>query len=145
MSLRDDLLPVVDQVRGIPGALGIRGTSVRVLRRTWSGGRRGSGTASDATVADLAAKYKVRLVTMREIASSGGKFEAGDVRVGPITPSDGGSVGYTPEELAPTGGSGDEIVHQLTGELAGEYRLVATDFAAALHYTLTLRRTRVTP
>ena len=37
MSLRDDLIPVIDELRGLPNDFGLRRFSVVLRRRVWSG------------------------------------------------------------------------------------------------------------
>lgn len=46
-TLRDGLLPVVDQLRGLPGIFGLRRFSVVLRRRVWSGQYVGDGTVTN--------------------------------------------------------------------------------------------------
>jgi hypothetical protein len=95
-TLRDSLLPAVDQIRGIPGALGLRLFTVSVFKRTWSGQRVGLGSNTDTTSGlkvDLGIfQTKIRLLRMEEIIVSGGLYSAQDIEVGPITPPFTGST-----------------------------------------------------
>lgn len=114
MTLRDDLLPALDSIRGIPDTLGLRVTTVTVRTRTWSGGRRGLGTTTDADVL-LTPKPRVRRVTFREAAQSVGRLSQDDVIVDYIQPSGGGD-GVTSAQLAPEPISdGVEIIYVLAG------------------------------
>ena len=145
MSFRTDILPTVDAVRAIagPSGLDVRVNQLTIITRTWSGGRLGMGTSSDARL-ELAQIYKVKVVSSKEIAGSGGRYQQEDIRVGPITPAYSGG-GYTPTQLAPTGANGVEILYQLTGPNAGIYSLVECCTDASFHYSLVLRRRRTTP
>jgi hypothetical protein len=97
MTLRDDLLPIADSIRGIPGELGLRGHTVTARVRTWSGGRPGVGTKIDTdtvlTVGAGAYNPKVTRVNEKDITASGGLYRQLDVKVGPFTPEyTGGGV-----------------------------------------------------
>lgn len=142
MSFRTDILGDIDDVRSLRGEDGvdIQTVSVTIVRRTWSGGRRGAGVLTTTTLTALPQRYKVREISQKLVASSGGRFEMGDVRVGPITPSYTGG-GVTPAELQPSGTQGVEIVYVLAGSIAGDYTAVDVDTARAFSYFLTLRRT----
>jgi hypothetical protein len=83
------------------------------------------------------------------VASSGGRLEHGDVRVGPITPeyadAAGRRGGFSEEQLKPAARNGIEIFYQLEGAHAGEYQLVALQSTKAFSYALILRRRTTTP
>ncbi len=146
MTLRTDLLPVVDELRALAGPSGfdVRTSQLTVRARTWAGGRRGLGPATDSDLV-LPQIYKIREVKTQEIASSGGLFEMGDVLVGPITPTDVSGGGFTAAQLAPDGQTGTEIVYVITGDLAGEYSRVELNKSKPFSWFLTLRRRRTTP
>jgi hypothetical protein len=88
MTDRDDALADFDSARADLAATGLRRYLVTVLLRTWSGGAPGAGTATTAGVA-LIPTPRVRQISAREIASSGGTYEAGDYRIDRITPAYG--------------------------------------------------------
>lgn len=147
MTLRINLLKRVDQIRGIAGVTGvdIRTSQVTVRTTTWSGGRRGLGTATNSDLV-LPQRYKVRQLTQKEIASSGARYEEGDIEIGPITPSDGLGHGFTIAQLAPEETSdGIEIVYVLTGAIIGEYARVNLNSDRPFRYELILTRRRTTP
>ena len=145
MSFRTAILPVVDEIRSIagPSMFDIRTTQVTVRTRMWSGARAGVGVPVDADLV-LAPHYKVAQLSAREIASSGGRFELEDLRVGPITPKEG-TAGYSLAELAPDGANGVEILYVLSGAHEGEYALVQAIKSRPFRYELVLRRRRRTP
>lgn len=151
-SWKDDFRKLADELRAMPGEVGIdiRPNSISVVVRTWSSGKIGSGTPTDSTPLVLTPVPKVREVSTREVASSGGRFEMGDLRVGPITPSYTGppAGGYTTAQVAPEVApdlDGVEVLYLVTGPDAGEYRRISINTDFALHYTLTLRRSNRTP
>ncbi len=148
MAFRDDILPALDAIRGIPDALGLRVTTVTVRTRTWSGGRRGLGTSSDADVL-LTPTPKVRRVTLREVSNSGGRLSQDDVIVDYIQPS-GGGFGVTEAQVAPEPkANGVEIIYVLVGTgthgINGNFfrKWAASD--RALKHTLVLTRNETTP
>lgn len=88
------ILPALDAIRGIGGALGLRPFVVTVRVRTWTGGTRpglGQKTDVDTVLTNMsganAQPIMVRYVTNREVIASGGKYRDRDLKVGPITPN----------------------------------------------------------
>lgn len=153
-TLREAMLRTADVVRGLtaPAIWDYRTVKVTVKRRVWSGGEAGAGTAVDTVLTDLPQALRITSLSEREIAGSGGRYETGDVKVGPITPTysnvGGYSGGFTPPQLDPapgTAATGTEIIYFLSGTMAGEYRLLSSDTIGAVSYRMVLRRTRVTP
>lgn len=137
------LLRLANRIRaGHPVAMGLRDTAVTLRRRVWPGGYRGEGTPVDTDTLIEPAPH-VKELTTREISQSGGRFEVGDVRIGPITPKhdDGG---YSKEELSPTAtANGTEYFYVLAGpELTGEYapREVETTKGAVSYFVVAKRR-----
>lgn len=88
MSLRTDLLLLVDDLRSLrgPDEFDVQTTKVTIVERTWAGGRRGAGSMVEEILADLPQRYRVMSITAREVANSGGRYEMEDQKVGPITP-----------------------------------------------------------
>lgn len=144
MSLRTDLLPVVDELRALAGPSGfdVRPVRVTIRTRVWSGGRAGLGTPTDTDLV-LPQIYKVRELKSQEVAGSGGRYELGDVKVGPITPAYTGG-GYSRAQLAPEGANGTEVAYLLSGAMAGEYNRISVETDRAFGYYLVLRRSRRT-
>lgn len=120
----------------------MRDTNVVLRQRVWTGGHRGEGTPVDTDTTITPAPH-VRELSTREISQSGGRFEVGDIRMGPITPKYAGG-GYTKEELSPTSTvNGTEYYYVLTGpEVSGEYapREVETTKGAASFFVVAKRR-----
>lgn len=151
MSLVSDLLPMIDELRGLPGQLGARPfTSVRLRTRTWSGQRPGDGTPTDVFVAleTGGEAVGVRNLSSREVYASAGRYTDADYRLGPLTPAfDGG--GYTPAQLAPSSGARNVEKHVILigpGEpdAGSVWTIVGTDLTNAIGYFLTIRRTERT-
>lgn len=151
------MLPVFDRLRALtgPSRFDIRPTNLSVVTRRWTSGKVGveppnpSAPAYSDTRLDLPAVYKSRQVTTREIASSGGRYETGDVRVGPITPTylraDGSSGGVSEAQLKPFGDDATEIIYELVGAHAGEYALLGLVSSAPFGWWLVLGRRGTTP
>lgn len=154
MALAQDLLDLIEGLRGLPGELGFRPyTSVRLRTRTWSGAEPGDGTATDSFLALTTGGQpaKVRQISSREVAASGGRYTDADFVVGPLTPahtaSGGGTAGYTPTQLAPNSTARNVERHVVLvgpGEASSEWLIVGSQLDRALRYTLTIRRTERT-
>jgi len=154
-TLREQLLPALSAVDAILADLDLAPMQVEVVTRRWSGGRRRVGTPGE-TVTKLPRWVVVREVTTREVASSGGRFEMGDLKVGPIRPyfteeSCDGSVrpgGFTARELDPrVQAEGTEVVYRITPTHSmgtgdgGNYKLVHLHDDDPLAFFLIVRRT----
>jgi hypothetical protein len=158
MSLRTRMLPVFDRLRGLTGPtrFDIRPTSLSIITRRWTSGVVGvEPDGSDSppfldTRLDLPAVYNVKQVSTRETASSGGRFEAGDVKVGPVTPSytnaDGSTGGVSEAQLKPAATDGaTEILYELVGAHAGEYALLGLITTSPFGWWVVLGRRQTTP
>jgi hypothetical protein len=150
MSLRSSALKTANILRSLASkpAIDIYTTSVTVRRRTWTGGRIGAegGKSDDDLV--LTPRPRVRELNQREITGSGGRYTAGDVKVGPLTPAHDANpgVGYTEAQLAPIAPtSGVEILYVLEGGITGHYSRLDLQTDRAFSYWLILRRKRATP
>lgn len=142
-TLRDDLLPVVDELRQLPTDFGVRRYAVTLRRRTWSGGSPGRGTATDADVV-LTPRPRVRPITTQEIASSGGTYREGDWVVTSITPSYG-TGGYAPSalNLRPASAAEDVTVILTGDEGTVECDVVELWFNRPFTYEVVVRERRV--
>lgn len=148
MSFRTNLLSRVDQIRAIAGPTGldIRTSTVTVRVRTYPGGER----TPDVTPTDvdllLPSHTKVRQLNQKELADSGGRYEDGMIKVGPITPSDSAGHGLTIAQIAPEEtADGVEVYYILTGAVSGEYSRVNLNSDRPFRYELILTRRRTTP
>lgn len=171
MSLRTALLPALDAISTIlgPGALDISPTRLTIITRSWDGGRRNVGRFTDGPVTEIPNWVPIRHVTQREIAGSGGRYEQGDVKIGPVLPAFGDpgcgcppgapvagvpgvSGGFTPEQLNPTvTEEGIEIIYRLTPNhpnttgIAGDYQLQDFQRDQPFEFYLVVGRERTTP
>ncbi len=158
MTLRNDLKAVADIVRGIagPSILDQRPAQLTRRLRTWSGGFRGADAVPaqpQFTDVDLVIdqKFRIRQLSTREIANSGGQYEMGDIIVDHITPDftdpiTSAAGGYTEAQLKPTQTeNGVELYYVVTGQHAGEYQCVELRSWRAYSYALVLRRRLTTP
>lgn len=145
MSFRDDLMPLLDDVRSIPGELGLRPFRLFVRTKTWTGERPGLGLSTTTEVEVLTGGHppKVRELEHRDIISGAPHLKRVEYRVGPIQP-DYPLGGHTTEELDPEQSTTPtEVLYRLTGPgLPADGLLcekVSDDFVANLHRELTLR------
>lgn len=100
MALRESLLPAVDAIRAIPGALGLRRFRVFTRVTVWSGDRPGLGTPTVTTTEVLVGGYPPKVVEQRSADVVAGGADNTTFAVGPITPEFTGG-GKTPESLDP--------------------------------------------
>jgi len=131
MTLRDDLIPTVDEARGLVDELGFRMHAVVVRKTTWSGGEVGKGTASHVDVT-LSPKPKVASPPPHHVFAAPGKYQDGDLTVSRI------SALYTESQL--TGGTltvGQEVVWLIDGE---RYLLVGKPDRKPLEWRVQLRK-----
>ena len=104
MSIRNDLIPLIDDVRDevVDGIAGLRRCDVAVVTRTWSGASRGLGTATNTSIA-IEPRPRVRDPSPQRVIAEAGRFEQGDRLVDKISASyaqvdlDGGTLGATVE------------------------------------------------
>ena len=106
---------------------------------------------------------KIRHVSQREIAGSGGRYEEGDVRCTEIMPTftdpiTGAPGGFTEAQLRPTGAQGNsqnlqavETIYRLSQVdgarpgIAGDYSLVELSRDKSWNFILIIGRRRTTP
>lgn len=151
----DQFLHAVDIIRTIqgPNIFGWVVSQVTVIQRLWFGGQVGveGGTSDTATPGSpliLPEYYEVKPVNTRQIMGSGGQYEFGDIRIGPITPTFNDALsspaavgGFSEAQLHPTtGGDAVEVLYTITGRHAGEYQFVAVESWDPTGYYLVLRR-----
>ena len=152
MTLRDDLLPVCDSIRGLYSAFGIARYTLAIRRVAWSGGRKGLGTPTTTNIAIVDAtggSPMIVPVSTAEIAASGGTYGQGDLKVTGITPAYTVPTagGYTPAQLSlvPTNDSEDVFYVAVGDEGELHCTLVDSRFNDPIEYTLVIRRRRDKP
>jgi hypothetical protein len=116
MTLADDLKPLLNSLRSLPGELGFRPHTVAIVTRVWSGENAGEGTLSESTIPleHLDGQPpRCRWLNDEQRALAGLVKDAVDI--GPVTP-DFGSGGT---ELASLDGrdlaTGDTLHLRITG------------------------------
>lgn len=150
MTLREELLELVDDVRGLlaPDELDQRTSKLTIITRAWAGGRVRSGAKWDQVVLELPQRYKVQQLSAKQaefLLGSGGRYSPGDAVRVVVTPAYTGG-GYTEAQLKPpVPQSGTEIIYLLDGAVAGEYSLAGLKLDRPYRYELTLLRTNRTP
>ena len=145
-TLRDDLLPVIDDLRQIPDDLGLRRYRVLLRSRAWPGGKPGIGKPVD-TDTEIVPAPKVRLLSTKEVAESGGTYRAGDFKVEKITPAyapalDNGRKGWAPGQLVqePQGAGNDVLLVLVGDEGPLECTVVEYHFDRPFNYWLVARK-----
>lgn len=155
-SLRDSLLPCIDVIRGVPGALGFRLYTVAVYSRTWTGSRVGLGTNVDTSTGVKIAlglyQTKITQVSERDVIASGNLYSTEDLKVGPITPP---FTGSTLDNDAITvfdpvvGASPTEVFFNVKGPgypaTGAWFKKVSQTVTTSLRYTFVVRRTAEIP
>jgi hypothetical protein len=151
-SFREALLPALDAIDRVVHELDLAPTAVDIVTRRWSGAELHQGTSGEETL-HLPRWTIVEEISNHEVMQSGGRFEMGDLRVGPIRPKFEGSAcmpypgGFTVEELAPTAkDESTEIFYRVRQEhglgtgWSGYYSLRALIRDDPLEFYLIIRR-----
>lgn len=88
-TFRDDLLPDIDDVRSIPGEMGLRRFQVWARVTTYSGSRVGEGTktVTDTRLLVGGQDPKVREVHSKDVVAGTGEMQATEFDIGPLTPA----------------------------------------------------------
>lgn len=150
-AFKESMKQLADNLRALagPSNFDVIADQLTIRTRTWSGssGLRGDAPSTDVDVV-VAQIYKIQQVSTEEVLSSAGKYEQGDLRVGPITPSwtvGNKSGGYSPAQLNPTGAENVEIIYVIAGTHAGNYQMVADETWKRFSFFVVLRRRFDTP
>lgn len=153
-SFRLAILPALAAADQVMATLDLVPTVVSIITRKWSGGQREVGTPGD-TILRLPNWLVVEEISNREVMQSGGRFEMGDIRVGPIRPrytadsceGPGHPGGYTVDQLRPTTtNESTEFIyrlaqaHQFGTGWSGDYWLVELTREDPLEFFLVIRR-----
>lgn len=148
MSIRSDLLSVVDELRAIPSSsdFDLRRYRVVLRTRTWAGGKPGLGAITDADT-EILPRPKVRPLTPKEVADSGGSYQDGDFMVEKITPryTSPTTGGWTPAMIhqRPASAAQDTAVMLIGDEGTIECDSVKFFFERAFGYRMVVRARRV--
>jgi hypothetical protein len=147
-DVRSDVLPDLDEARALIDELGLRRYSVTIRRRQWSGGKPGLGTATNTDLV-LSPRPRVREISVREVAGSGGTFESGDFRIDKITPRYTAPTtgGYTPAMLviSPANAAQDVVIVLVGDDGTKVCTLVESSFDRSFGYSMVVRPRRETP
>ena len=128
-----------------PNDYALRLVELKVRVKTWSGSgaAKGSKTTVDTVIAGPSGnRYKIKEVTAKDVIASGGKYQAGQFKVGPITPPYAGGP-YTANDIIPptVAGQGREVYYGVT-DATGVTQwcsMVGADTMNALHWFLYLK------
>lgn len=149
-GIRDDFRELADEIRTISGptVFDIRASQLVIRQRTWASGFRGGDGGFTDVDLPITQIYHFRQLTTREIAGSGGRYEMGDLKIGPITPTFSSMTtgGFSEAQLKPTvGTNGVENIFLITGQHAGEYDIIELQSTKAFSFFVVIRRRRTTP
>ncbi len=128
-------------------------TQVTIQVRRWTEGRLGAGDFVVLSNTVLPKRSPVRQLSQREVASSGGVYQEGDVMVEDISPpyTSHGGGGFSAEQLDPSTtlpkpNNDIEILYILDGDQKGVFSLVSLDSATdPTTWSMLLRFTRLSP
>lgn len=89
MSFRDDLLPDIDSIRGIPGEMGVHRYQVWVRKVTWAGERFGQGSKNLEITRLLVGGQDPHVEERRSADVVGGADDLQTIEfdIGPLTPN----------------------------------------------------------
>jgi hypothetical protein len=142
MSFADDIKPLLNSIRGIPGQFGLRPYSVDIVIRRKAGKYGLDGSASEVsriTLSEGGYPPKVRILNDEELALGG--LGRGALQVGPITP-DFLTGGASFAEITASAAQDHDLVHfEVTGPAhpnGARYRLIDAQSDRAMHWMLRL-------
>lgn len=140
MSFRTSLLTTIGKIRAdVYTKYDIRTSYLTIRTRTWAGEFIGQGSFTDSDLV-FPPHFAVRAVTSQDVEGSGGRYKLDDITVNHITPWDGGSIGYKPEQLQPPQAQNVEVLYIINGPDPGEFELVDCELLRPFSYKLVLRR-----
>jgi hypothetical protein len=141
MSAADEFRAIADECRAIPAEFGLREHTASIVTTVWSGAQPGDGDETEflapITVAG-GAPPKVRFPSQKEIAL--GFYAAGQVVIGPFTPSYGTGGVDRNSFNGSTLQTYDGLQIRVTGPQCPKgalYRVDNSNVDHALHVTLT--------
>ncbi len=150
MSLVSDIIGDIDEIRAsIPTDIGVRSVTLIVRTIAFTGDFLTGGTAASTDKAitnPSGSRYKVRVVSTKDIVASGGKYQQGALRVGPITPPYPGG-GFTKNDLIPASAANLEVHYGITDQ-TGQTQwctMASNDTVHDLHWYLILNPAGTTP
>lgn len=150
-AFKESMKQLADNLRALagPASFDVIADQLTIRSRFWPSGLRGpltdAHTDTDLVIPQI---YKIQQVSTKEIASSGGKYEQGDIKIGPITPAyttSTGTGGFSAAQLNPNGADGTEIIYVIAGTHGGDYQLLEEQSWKRFSYFLVLRRRYETP
>lgn len=129
--------------------MGLRLYTIGLVVNTWSGAYAGIGNKVQVvTSLDAGSKHRITQISQRDVIASGGLYQDGDVRVGPLTPTYtmNGGGGMDPTAFDPPAvGPNTEVMFLVTGPgmLTGSYwkKVGQTLFPSTTSYYVVLRKT----
>lgn len=150
MSFVDRFRPRLDRIRtNIPSRIGVRSATLVVRTTQFLGDflTGGESVSEDKTIAGPnGGRYKVRIVSTKDVVASGGLFQQGAMRVGPITPPYPGGP-WTKDDLIPPSHAGREVIYGITDQTGQTQwcKMASNDTVHDLHWFIILNPLGVDP
>lgn len=149
-TFADRFKPRLDRLRTrIPSDKGIRTVTLTVRTQQLIGNLMTGGqlvTTDKAITGPNGARYKVKDLSTREIMASGGQYQAGSIRVGPITPPYPGGA-WTRVDLLPASTPKLSVLYGIT-DSSGQTQwcqMAEFDGLNDLHWSIILNPTGTSP
>ncbi len=144
-TFAEGLRKQIDKLRGIPGEMGLRQVALVVRTVVWPGKLgEGTPTRTDKAITTSGGRsYKVADVSTKDIIASGGKYQAGQLKVGPLTPAYSGGSWTLAELQPPKGSTATEVYYGVTDATGVTQwcRAVELNSFNSLHWYLVLEAT----
>lgn len=117
-TLKDDLLPLIDELRGLAGEYGFRPIEVWVRVVEWSGPRAGVGTKTETDTRLLAGgrNPKVRELSRKDVVAGESEYVHARYEIGPLTPKFPGGGVAAATLNPPKGENATEVFYILKGD-----------------------------
>lgn len=149
MSFVSSFKPTLDALRtNIPSTYGIRSATLTVRTVRFEGDYLTGGQSvmtDTAITGPTGGRYRVKDVSTKDVVASGGQFQHGAIRVGPITPPHPGGA-WTAEDLIPSSASQQSVIYIVTDQTgrAIECQMASADTMNDLHWYIVLNPTGTT-
>ena len=137
MALADDLKPVIDSIRAIPGQLGLRPNRVFLVEGSWSGDYTGELNEVRDTTELLVGDQPPKVRRLNDEQLAVGELAEGAIEVGPVTPSYTGGGVSVADLIGSALTNGETLILRLVGpEGTTHYRITKRFFDRAMHYKI---------
>lgn len=150
MNFVERFKPRLDRIRtNIPSNIGVRSATLTVRTTQLIGDAMTGGsvvTQDKAITGPDGGRYKVNELSTKDVVSSGGLFQSGSLRVGPITPPYPGGA-WTKTDLLPASVANQEVYYGVTDQtgITQWCSMASSDTVNDLHWYIVLNPTGTAP